>query len=245
MKTFFIAAVFLCSLFDTTIDPSPEMVDDIDGAWELLTTEGVAPNGNVTFMAVDGYAFYSIYDIDSKAYRGSMGGKMTKVANDGYSFFMEYDSFDSKTVGSTTPLEITFKGDQMTIVSDGEGTMVFKRIDNNQGEMVGAWRITDRMQNGQMSAMRQGSRKTIKMLTGTRFQWVAYDPEAKSFSGTGGGTYTFKNGKYTETIEFHSKNPDRVGVVLPFEYEIKGKKWDHSGLSSTGSPIREIWTRQN
>lgn len=83
------------------------------------------------------------------------------------------------------------------------------------------------------------------MLSGTRFQWVAYDTAAKSFSGTGGGTYTFENGKYTETIEYHSKNSARVGAVLPFEYEIKGKKWDHSGLSSTGNPIREIWTRQN
>lgn len=244
MKTFLIAAVFLCSLSATIVD-SAEMAGDINGAWELISTEGVAPNGNITFMSVDGYAFYSLYDIDSKEFRGSMGGKMTKVANNSYSFFMEYDSFDSKTVGSTTPLEITFKGDQMTIVSDGEGTMVFSRIDNNKGEMVGAWRITDRMRDGEMSAMRQGSRKTIKMLTGTRFQWVAYDPEAKSFSGTGGGTYTFKNGKYTETIEFHSRNSDRVGAVLPFEYEINGKKWDHSGLSSTGSPIREIWTRQN
>ena len=83
------------------------------------------------------------------------------------------------------------------------------------------------------------------MLSDTRFQWVAYDTAAKSFSGTGGGTYTFENGKYTETIEYHSKNSARVGAVLPFEYEIKGKKWDHSGLSSTGNPIREIWTRQN
>jgi hypothetical protein len=244
MKGFFIAVIFLFTLYDDGINNSPEMAGDIDGAWELLSTKGVPTKGNITFMAVDGYAFYSIYDLESKAFRGSMGGKMSKVAS-GYSFFMEYDSFDSKTVGSTTPLEITFKGDQMTIVSDGEGRMIFKRIDANKGEMVGAWRITDRMRNGEMSAMRQGSRKTIKMLSGTRFQWVAYDPEAKSFSGTGGGTYTFENGKYTETIEYHSKNSDRVGAVLPFDYEIKGKKWDHSGLSSTGSPIREIWTRQN
>jgi hypothetical protein len=244
MKGLIITALLMFTIFYNGQNNTPKIANEIDGAWDLVSTEGVPTQGNITFMAVDGYAFYSIYSIESKSFRGSMGGKMSKT-DTGYSFFMEYDSFDANTVGTTTPLEITFDGDKMTIISDGEGTMIFERMDDAQGEMVGAWRITDRMRNGSMTAMQQGSRKTIKMLTGTRFQWVAYDPDAKSFSGTGGGTYTFKNGKYTETIEYHSRNSDRVGAVLPFEYEIKGKKWDHSGLSSTGNPIREIWTRQN
>jgi len=244
MKGIIITVLLMFTIFNNGKNNKPKMTNEIDGAWDLVSTEGKPSQGNVTFKAIDGYAFYSIYDIESKSFRASMGGKMFKT-DEGYSFFMEYDSSDASTVGSTTPLEITFEGTKMTIISDGEGTMIFERIDDAQGEMAGAWRITDRMRNGAMTAMQQGSRKTIKMLSGTRFQWVAYDPDSKSFSGTGGGTYTFKDGKYTETIEYHSKNSTRVGAVLPFDYEINGNKWDHSGLSSTGSPIREIWTRQD
>ena len=244
MKGLIIVVLLFVSIFNGPTEPSSFLAEDIEGAWELLSTEGVAPKNNVSFLVADGYAFYSDYNIETKTFNGSMGGVMSEDG-DGFNFIMEYSSWDAATVGSKTQLKITFEGDEMNILSDGEGTMIFKRIDNGEGEMFGAWRITDRMRDGTMTAMRQGSRKTIKMLTGTRFQWVAFDPESKSFSGTGGGTYTFKDGKYTETIEFHSRNSDRVGAVLPFDYKIDGNKWDHSGLSSTGNPIREIWTRQN
>ena len=42
----------------------------------------------------------------------------------------------------------------------------------------------------------------MKILTGSRFQWIAYNTETKQFFGTGGGSYTAKNGVYTENIEF-------------------------------------------
>ena len=95
-----------------------------------------------------------------------------------------------------------------------------------------------------MSAMTLGARKTIKMISGTRFQWAAFNSETKQFSGTGGGTVILENGKYNEHIEFFSRNPDRVGADLSFDFKVDGNKWDHSGKSSTGSPIREIWTKQ-
>ncbi|MBO6761639.1 MAG: membrane or secreted protein, partial [Roseivirga sp.] len=118
------------------------------------------------------------------------------------------------------------------------------RIDDGNSDLAGAWRITDRMRNGEMQAMQLGARKTIKMITGSRFQWAAFNPETKQFSGTGGGKVTLKDGKYSEHIEFFSRNPDRVGADLTFNYEVNGDKWTHSGLSSSGDPIKEIWTRQ-
>jgi len=90
----------------------------------------------------------------------------------------------------------------------------------------------------------RGPRKTLKILSGTRFQWAAINPETKQFSGTGGGTYTFENGKYTENIEFFSRDNSRVGASLTFDGEVSGDKWKHSGNSSTGNPIAEIWTRE-
>ena len=95
-----------------------------------------------------------------------------------------------------------------------------------------------------MSVMQRGPRKTIKWLSGTRFQWAAFNPQTKQFFGTGGGTYTLQNGKYTEHIEFFSRNADRVGTQVTFDYEVKNGDWHHRGLSTAGNKIYEIWARE-
>ncbi len=219
---------------------------EIEGAWKANLPETQGGIMNAVMTIADGYSFFTMYDVENKKFIGSQGGLLTDKGNGKYGFEIEFSTMDENMVGTKMELDVTIDGSVMkaTIAGTNE-TSTYDRIDNGNSEMFGAWRITDRMRNGEMSAMRQGSRKTIKMLTGTRFQWAAYDPATKRFSGTGGGTYTMKDGKYTEHIEFFSRNADRVGASLTFDYKIDGKKWDHSGLSSTGNPIREIWTRQN
>lgn len=82
----------------------------------------------------------------------------------------------------------------------------------------------------------------MKILSGTRFQWIAYNTETKEFKGTGGGTYTTLDDTYTEQIEFFSRDDSRVGARLQFTYNLKNEDWHHSGLSSKGTPIYEIWS---
>ena len=85
----------------------------------------------------------------------------------------------------------------------------------------------------------------MKILSGTRFQWIAYNVETKQFMGTGGGTYTTVDGKYTENIEFFSRDDNRVGASLEFNYKLKEGKWHHSGKSSKGDPMYEVWSRRD
>ena len=126
-----------------------------------------------------------------------------------------------------------------------EGTAkTWKRVDAGKAPLAGVWHITHRMQNDALTAIHQtGPRKTIKILTGTRFQWAAINPETKEFSGTGGGTYTFENGKYTEHIEFFSRDSSRVGAALVFDDKMVNGGWHHTGLSSRGEKIYELWGR--
>jgi hypothetical protein len=95
-----------------------------------------------------------------------------------------------------------------------------------------------------MRTMTPGVRKTMKILSGTRFQWIAYNTETKEFLGTGGGTYTSVDGKYVENIEFFSRDNSRVGASLSFDFSLDDGRWAHKGLSSKGDPIHEIWTRR-
>jgi hypothetical protein len=65
-----------------------------------------------------------------------------------------------------------------------------------------------------------------------------------SFSGTGGGRNTAKDGNYTETITYFSRDNSRVGAMLDFKYEMLGNDWHHTGLNSRGEPMFEIWARR-
>ena len=57
-------------------------------------------------------------------------------------------------------------------------------------------------------------RKTMKILSGTRFQWIAYDTETKKFMGTGGGTYTTANGDYPSDYDGVSDTERSVAIAF-------------------------------
>ncbi len=159
---------------------------------------------------------------------------MTEVA--------EFNSEDPEKIGLEVSFDIEWNGpDKMRIV--GMDTWSTRVDSGGPGELAGAWLITGRKRNGDLQSINPlRSRKTMKILSGTRFQWIAYDVETKSFKGTGGGTYTTIDGKYTENIEFFSRDNNRVGASLEFNYELKDGDWQHSGKNSRGEPMFEIWS---
>lgn len=218
----------------------------LEGAWELSTFNGTDLGHRGVLLIEAPYAFYTEFDVDQKKFVGSRGGSIEIIANRLF-FNTEFDTWSEDQIGKRIEMTADLKANHVSLsyeVGEMTNTLVFNRIDDGTSDLAGSWRITDRMQNGNMQAMQLGARKTIKMITGTRFQWAAFNPETRQFSGTGGGRVTLKNGKYSEQIEFFSRNAERVGAVLTFDYQVNGDKWDHSGLSSSGDPIREIWTRQ-
>lgn len=209
----------------------------LSGGWQLH-------NGTVTTVLLlqDGYCSFTEYDLVNRKFLVTYGGVVTMDATTMKVDF-EFHSAHPEMVGTTETFAISDKKVQLTLTGDGK-SRTFQRIDDNTGDLAGTWRITARMQGAQMSAMQPGPRKTLKMLTGTRFQWMAINTQTKEFFGSGGGTYTFANGKYKETIEFFSRDSSRVGASLSFDGNVSGKVWTHKGLSSKGDPIHEEWTKQ-
>ena len=88
------------------------------------------------------------------------------------------------------------------------------------------------------------SRKTLKFLVDGYFQWTAYNTEGFKFFGSGGGAFTSKEGTYTEHIEYFSRDNNKVGMSLSFEFNRNGNDWYHKGKSSKGQPMHEIWTQR-
>lgn len=226
----FIAFIFgsTCSIYAQTAS--------ITGAWEFNEDD---KTHHLFFM--DGMYFHTVSQ--GSKFIMTRGGSY-EIKNDQIKSTILFNSADSSQVG--LPMNVNFSAtDNALSLHAPEGRVYFKRIDDGKAPLAGVWRITGRMQeDGKIAAIHQsGTRQTYKMLTGTKFQWVAIDPEKKQFSGTGGGSYTFKDGKYTENIEFFSRDNSRVGASLAFDGKLEDGAWHHSGLSSKGAKIYEVWSR--
>ena len=125
-------------------------------------------------------------------------------------------------------------------------TSKWKNISKSNDILKGKWVMSGRYNNGEFRTRNTDlPRKTMKILIDGFFQWIAFNTETFKFSGSGGGEYETLDGKYIEIIQYFSRDDSRVGAVLDFNYEIKNKDWYHSGLSSKGNPINEVWTIRN
>lgn len=217
----------------------PDFYEALQGAWTTSYTNEEGEEVTVSAILTDGYMAQTFYNEQARRFDYTLGGSWTVEGNT-FNLSCEFHSGDTTKVGQTESLVFDLKGDQVTVEGNDR---IWNRIDDGKpGVLKGAYLITGRKRDGEISKRTPGSRKTMKILSGTRFQWIAYDTETTKFSGTGGGTYTAKDGEYIETIDFFSRDGSRVGAVLPFSFEIIDKEWHHSGLSSKGDPIYEIWT---
>lgn len=211
-------------------------IPPLNGAW---TTDN---NGlTVSLLISDGYCMITTYDKAGKKFIDTWGGSFT-VTNKEVNLTIEFNSSDKAQVGKTQTYGYTIQNNTLTTNGNGE-TVEWTRVDDGNSPLAGNWRITQRKQGDKMDDIPLRPRRTLKLLTGTRFQWAAINVETGEFSGTGGGTYTFTDGKYTEHIEFFSRDNSRVGASLSFDGKIENGNWIHSGLSSAGTPIYEVWSR--
>lgn len=213
-------------------------INPLNGAWKYK-------NGTVEQVLIlsDGYFMHSVFDQQNKKLHESRGGLYT-VEDDKLNTTIEFNINNKSQIGQKMNFQFKISGNK--VISDlGGNSVEWTQLDDGSGTMAGTWRSSGRMQDGKVVMSPPRARKTFKLLSGSRFQWAAINAETKEFFGTGGGTYTFKDGKYTEKIEFFSRDSSRVGASLTFDGKIEeGKHWHHSGLNSKGVQLYEIWSKE-
>ncbi|MCG8310899.1 MAG: membrane or secreted protein [Cytophagales bacterium] len=222
-----IAQVLLILLTFNSVVIEPSNSSKIQGAWQ--SGEGVAIFSGDYFS----YAAFS-----AEEFGFTYGGSFV---TDGDKVMLSFEFHTSKPelVGTTSDAALAVKKNAMHFMNSE-----FKKIDDGSpGKLAGAWLFSNRIRNGTPGTPRapENPRKTMKILSGKRFQWIAYNVETGEFMGTGGGTYTTAEGKYIENIDFFSRDHSRVGASLEFDFELQDGDWHHKGLSSKGDPIYEIW----
>jgi len=208
------------------------------GAWETGPEEN-----RITWICSDKYFAASVYNLKDKKFIGTCGGTW-RVEGNTFIEVHEFNTMKPEYIGQELRNEIEIKNGKLVFKMKDKNETWTRIDDGTPGKLAGAWLITERKNGDQMQSITPGARKTMKILSGKQFQWIAYNSETKEFFGTGGGTYTTENGKYTENIQFFSRDNSRVGASLQFDFSIENGNWRHQGLSSKGDPIDEIWTKR-
>jgi hypothetical protein len=211
------------------------------GAWEMQSESSISTE-KVIMIATENYMTIAVFEANQ--YIRTYGGTY-EINDKGLTLKLEFNDKHPETVGTSITYKYSRTNDSFSIENQAKTT--WKRIDSSpdSAPLAGQWRITGREKvDGTMGEMQMGPRKTLKICSGDRFQWMAINTETKEFFGTGGGTYTLKDGKYTETLVFFSRDNTRVGASLSFDAKIEANKWQHTGKSSKGDRVNEIWTKQ-
>ena len=233
-----IITLILLVLFSTSIKSQ-----SLIGSWELTQENelGIKEKQIVIFSS-NGYQSISIFNAETGEFIYTKGGTW-ELNGDDFTEKIEFDTGNPVRVGSEVTFKIILKKNSITVP---DMSRTWKRIDNGKpGKLEGAWLMSGRYRDGKKQTRSiDRPRKTMKLLSGKRFQWIAYNTETKQFMGTGGGTYTTKDGVYSENIEFFSRDNSKAGLKLQFDFEIMDGEWNHKGFSSKGDPLHEIWVKR-
>ncbi|NJM25229.1 MAG: membrane or secreted protein [Bacteroidia bacterium] len=186
-------ALLTAGLFPNSIKPHDNAT--LTGAWTF-----VSGSTTTTTIFSDKYFATATYDKDGKTFAGTAGGSW-KVDGKNLVLLYEFNTLHPEQVGTSVPREMALKGKSMTLANDQTKETWNRLDDGTPGKLAGAWLITGRYNNGELRTMTPGARRTMKILSGTRFQWIAYNVDTKEFFGTGGGTYTTADGKLDSLVQ--------------------------------------------
>jgi hypothetical protein len=236
MKSF----LLLCVLTINTAIAFSQTQKSVKGAWKMQQDSATY----IWIIADDCYMTVA-FSTSGNRFISASGGKC-KVTENSIELEVEFSSANKQDAGNFHLLDTRLTEDKL-ITKDHEAEDTWQRVDDGlPGTLAGAWLFSGRKTKpeDEIAPYTPGARKTMKILSGTRFQWAAYNTETKEFFGTGGGTYTTLEGRYTENIDVFSRDNARVGASLSFDMQVTEPHWFHSGKSSKGEPIYERWSRR-
>jgi hypothetical protein len=209
----------------------------IKGAWGLENSFG-----QTVLMVTDQVFSLTAYNFNEKKFISSEGGTWRSEGNN-ICLAYDWSSKDTAKVGKEIKVLFSVSPDLLTL---GLMDLKLKKLDQGSpGALQGEWIISGNYTNDVVSKRSSPffPRRTMKILTGNYFQWIAFNVKTKEFFGTGGGTYTTSaEGKYAESIQFFTKAMTSIGKRVEFNYSFQNGDWRHKGQKSTGGPLDECWT---
>ena len=189
----------------------------------------------------DNYLVHTVYTEDPPKFMYTQGG-FYQSSSEGIQVELEFNSQFKDDGNKELNLPLKSEGGKLIL---GPKKLEYAKVEGMEQDLDGHWLFATRgPDTGQERRDDSRARKTLKILGQGSFQWIAYNTESFEFFGTGGGSFTSKDGTYIENIEFFSRDDSRVGAQLDFKYELKDADWHHTGKNSRGEPMYEIWSER-
>jgi len=218
----------------------------LNGAWRLVEKDNNAIEVEAIKLFSNSYFTYAVYEKRSGEFIEAKGGTYA-LTNLSYKEHLEIDSSEPEHSGTTDEYSISLEERTMTLTKLKTGEQeVWKKFDEaNTLEMVFCWSIYKKRDEGNANwrTIPYAPRKTLKMITNTRYQVLALNSETGQFVGSSGGTWSGTDDTYTEHIEFFSKDRSNVGRSLQFKRTFQDGLWLHTGKTTKGETMEEKWHR--
>ena len=139
--------------------------ENVEGAWQMKV-------GSVEHILLfkDSYYTYSVFDKENKRFISSEGGTYLKnVKIDHIEVGIEFDTYNKERTGTKEVYGFSIQNEILILNKTGKEEK-FIRIEDGSGPLAGNWRISARKQGDNMVDIIPAARKTLKLLTGKRFQ---------------------------------------------------------------------------
>ncbi len=230
-------------------------VSPLRGAWMMVEKDNLSSEDLAIQMVKilsNGHFMFAFFNSETQQFFSAGGG--TYAYEDGkYTEKIEFHTIDPSLAGREITFDCHLEGDrwhQTGEINGGVLNEVYKRIDDGTGtDLIGTWKQEYNVSpNGKRSHLKKHHNK-LKILSGTRFQWVEYNGKKNEFVACGGGTYSYAQQTYTENLEFFSADSTVVGKDITFTCLQDGNEWVHREKLARGSDealgVDEIWSRSD
>jgi hypothetical protein len=218
----------------------------LNGAWRLVEVNDQPVEHETIKLYSNSYFTYSEYDKDTGKFISARGG-LYFLNNLNYKEQLDIDSRDPLYSGTTVEYEVSLSGREMIItnLSTGEQEKWQKFDDADNYKMAFCWRIHKKKDEGDKDwrIIEYRPRKTLKMMTNSRYQVLALNSKTGQFVGSSGGTWSSEGDSYVEHVEFFSKDQTNVGRSLEFQRAFEDGLWLHTGKTTKDGLMMEMWHR--
>jgi len=164
--------LLICTLLSIGIQ-----AQSVIGAWERYHTSETGEELRSVVIFTEGYQVLTTYHAKTGKFIHSNGGSW-KLEGDIMTEKVEFHTDNAERVGTEVSFEVVVTDTTLGIAGSD---IQLKRIDHGTpGALQGAWLMSGRVRDGKtQSRDTTRPRKTMKILSGTRFQWIAYNTETK------------------------------------------------------------------
>lgn len=236
MNKIFAFLLLICSL-------SAQAESPLKGTWQQKFPDG----RTATLLCSENYLMLAEYHFIQKKYFRSAGGtyQLSKIGQKKViSFNKDFNTQDPMSAGTTIATLYTLANNVLSIPQGPLAGTWQKVVETGTSTLTGNWRLKAKEDtNFVMQTQLKGSLKTIKLLTKQYFHEVSFNIDTQQFFTSFGGTYSQKNKKYYEKINFNAMIPKQAGQSIEYDFLLNGKDWIHAGQSSKGERVNEVWEK--